>query len=148
MEIAEVRERALRLLVRREHGFDELCRKLVQKGVDSAMAEEAVGYLAEQGLQSDTRFIESFIRQKLQAGWGPLKLQSALAQRGISKPEMTRCISNESVDWTKQAQEVLLQRSRGDLSTFDRQQMDVLHLPANCGPPIIHDAILNGVAWA
>ena len=49
-------QRALGLLVRREHSRRELERKLAARGVEEAEAAKAVELMREQGWQDDTRF--------------------------------------------------------------------------------------------
>jgi len=55
-------QRALGLLVRREHSRKELVRKLRGRGVEPEAAVAAVGRLAEEGWQDDARFAASLVR--------------------------------------------------------------------------------------
>ena len=52
-------------LARREYGQQELIDKLAGKGFDRAVAEQAVGVLTGEGLQSDQRFAESFVQSRV-----------------------------------------------------------------------------------
>lgn len=55
-------QRALGLLVRREHSRKELARKLTARGVETEDAIAAVERLASEGWQDDTRFACSLVR--------------------------------------------------------------------------------------
>src|SRR5690606_41972184 len=59
LPISSPAQRALSLLVRREHSRPELTRKLLARGVAEADAAEAVARMAEAGWQDDQRFARS-----------------------------------------------------------------------------------------
>ena len=77
------RDRAIRLLARREHSQSELRRKLAAQGYAQAVVQEALASLAAGGLQSDRRFVEGYVRSALNRGHGERKIRAALAERGI-----------------------------------------------------------------
>ncbi|MDE0178840.1 MAG: regulatory protein RecX [Gammaproteobacteria bacterium] len=80
---AIVRDAAVRLLARREHSRFELARKLGSRGHPKDLIEEIVGGLTREGLQSDDRFAEAFVRSALARGQGPLKIRAGLTERGV-----------------------------------------------------------------
>jgi regulatory protein len=57
-------QRALGLLVRREHSRKELGRKLAARGVEADEARAAIDKLAEAGWQDDARFAELLVRTR------------------------------------------------------------------------------------
>ena len=69
-------QRALGLLVRREHSRKELTRKLAAKGLESEDVTAAVERLAAEGWQDDTRFAESLVRSRAGNGYGPLRIRA------------------------------------------------------------------------
>ena len=77
-------QRALGLLVRREHSQRELERKLVARGVEKDAATSAVARLREAGWQDDVRFACSLARSRATSGYGPLRIRSELATHGLS----------------------------------------------------------------
>ena len=79
----QARRLALGLLARREHSFGELESKLAQRGLDRDVVEIELGRLQEEGLLSDERFVEQFVRQKVERGQGPMKIRAELQQRGV-----------------------------------------------------------------
>ena len=87
-------DRGLRLLAIREHSRQELRRKLTAKEYDRNIVEDVIASLRDKGLQSDTRFVESFTRWRINKGYGPLRIRKELIERGISdrlaESELTR----------------------------------------------------------
>lgn len=81
---AAVREQCIRLLARREHSRQELRAKLTQRDYDRDVSDRVLDELAAERLLSDERFTEQFVRQRLEAGYGPVKIRADLAERGIA----------------------------------------------------------------
>ncbi len=84
LSAAETRDLALRYLGRREYGVEELKRKLQQRGVEPAMADEVVSALARDELVSDQRFTQMYIRMRVRLLFGPLKIWGELSSRSIA----------------------------------------------------------------
>lgn len=76
-------EIALRLLSRREHSRLELSLKLRQRGVDASVIDDVLDDFEDRGWLSDERFAEVFVRQRMDAGYGPMKILADLQQRGV-----------------------------------------------------------------
>ncbi|MDD5247995.1 MAG: recombination regulator RecX [Rhodocyclaceae bacterium] len=78
----ELRQRAIRLLARREHTRAELAGKLAalgtQEEIDAVLAE-----LAQTGLLSDARYAEAYLRTNA-ARFGGARLRQALRRKGIA----------------------------------------------------------------
>lgn len=78
------REWCLRYLAQREHSQGELRHKLLARGtLEKEVIEETLTQLCHEGLQSDSRFVEAFVRSHMARGWGPYKIEYELRQRGI-----------------------------------------------------------------
>ena len=78
-------QRAVALLVRREHSRKELALKLRARGIDPAEADAAVEKVAQAGWQDDTRFACSIARTRAAAGYGPLYIRAELAPIGLAR---------------------------------------------------------------
>lgn len=96
---AEIREAALRLLARREHSRLELSRKLKQRGWVDCDVELVIDELADENLQSEERFAESFVRQRVARAYGPMRIRAELSERGLDRAEIARALEAESPDW-------------------------------------------------
>jgi len=103
-----VREAAMRLLARREHGRIELVRKLAGRGHPPQLAKDVVADLATTGLQSDDRFVASFVRSALGRGHGPLKIRAGLRDRGIDDDTAWSVLPDD--EWTELARNAVDKR--------------------------------------
>ncbi|EKE84298.1 regulatory protein RecX [Idiomarina xiamenensis] len=103
-QLAQLRQSVLRLLTRREHSQLELRRKLQQKGWPVELINEALQWAAEQGWQSEQRFLQSFVRARLANGDGPLKIIAAGQQKGLSAASINETFAELSIDWLQRCQ--------------------------------------------
>jgi regulatory protein len=101
--VDEAREAAVRLLARREHSVRELERKLCGRGWPQRVVDTVLAELAEQGLQSDARFAESFARQRAERLYGPRRIRAELVERGIDAADADRAIASLDVDFAESA---------------------------------------------
>lgn len=76
-------QRALGLLVRREHSRKELTRKLAARGVDRGEAADAVAKMTAEGWQDDMRFAASLARTRSAGGYGPIRIRAELETHGL-----------------------------------------------------------------
>ncbi|EAZ97065.1 regulatory protein RecX [Marinobacter sp. ELB17] len=105
----KARSVALRLLARREHSRLELTRKLLQRQLSKAVIETVLDDYQKQDWLSDERFAEAYARQRIEAGYGLLRITGELSQRGVSENADT--LQTMSLqDWCDQA--VRLRRKR------------------------------------
>ena len=94
------------LLARREHSLAELERKLGKRFGDSALLAGVLQGLAGENLQSDARYAESFARQRVSRGYGPLRLRQELRQKGLEDSQVTAALEALAVDWAAVARGV------------------------------------------
>jgi regulatory protein len=83
--VNELRQRALRLLVRREHSRAELSRKLAAHGTEEEIAN-VLTQLETEGLLSDARAAGAFVRAHAER-FGIVRLRQDLRKRGLD-PEL------------------------------------------------------------
>ncbi|MGN6512143.1 MAG: regulatory protein RecX [Lysobacteraceae bacterium] len=107
-------QRALGLLVRREHSQRELTRKLVARGIEAGEAEAAVTRLRDAGWQDDVRFACSLARSRAANGYGPLYIRAELGTHGL--PEQAATVAFDALaeagedDWPRAAAELVRRR--------------------------------------
>lgn len=99
------RRKAMDLLARREHAADELTAKLEKAGFETDTAADAVARLNEEGLQSDARFVESFIQSRISQGKGPQRIRADLRQRRVADIVIARALDEAPADWHALARE-------------------------------------------
>lgn len=101
------------LLARREHGRVELTRKLRQRGAIDELIEPALDRLAEEGLLSEARYLESFIRYRSNAGYGPARIREELGQRGLVRGDIDQALRESEVDWGERLRDVWQRKFAG-----------------------------------
>ena len=101
----EARKKAMDLLARREHARAELERKLAASGFDADIAADVAQRLADEGLQSDRRFVESFVQSRINQGKGPVRIRADLGQRGIPTGLVDDVLEEAGADWRALARE-------------------------------------------
>lgn len=100
----------MRLLARREHSARELADKLVRRGFDAEVVGDAVAELAAGGWQSDQRFTEQYVRERVDKGEGPLKIRAALSERGIDGSRAEAALAAFDEEWIDRARAVCRRR--------------------------------------
>ena len=103
----EIRRVAMNHLSRREYTSHELVARLNDRFETPEDVEEVVENLSSEGLQSDSRFAESFIRYRIQKGFGPIRIRKELQERGIEEKLLTNSLEIFALDWEQHASEVL-----------------------------------------
>ncbi|AYF90452.1 recombination regulator RecX [Pseudomonas sp. JS3066] len=114
---AAVRRAAMDLLAQREHGRFELTRKLRQRGAPPELIDSALDRLTEEGLLSESRYLESFIASRARGGYGPQRIREELAQRGLPRSDIDLALREADIDWNEQLREVWRRK-------FNRQPQD------------------------
>ncbi len=103
------------LLARREHGRVELTRKLRKRGAPEALIEAALQRLAEEGLLSEARYLESFVAYRARAGYGPQRIREELGQRGLARGDIDQALRDSGIDWFEQLRETWQRKYGGQL---------------------------------
>lgn len=103
-------QRALGLLVRREHSRKELGRKLKARGVDADEVDAAVARLAAEGWQDDTRFAETLVRNRANSGYGPLHIRAELGTHGLDSAQIEAAMATFEGDWAENARQLVCRR--------------------------------------
>jgi regulatory protein len=103
------------LLARREHGRVELTRKLRQRGASPEMIDQALDRLTEEGLLSEARYLESFIRYRAHSGYGPLRIREELSQRGLQRSHIEQALREAAFDWSAQLADTWQRKFSGQL---------------------------------
>ncbi|WP_417660161.1 recombination regulator RecX [Pseudomonas sp.] len=117
-----VRRAAMDLLARREHGRVELVRKLRQRGATDDLIDPALDRLTEEGLLSEARYLESFIRYRARSGYGPVRIREELTQRGLVRTEIEQALADSGIDWAEQLADVWQRKYAGQLPQDMRER--------------------------
>ncbi|MDX1366205.1 recombination regulator RecX [Pseudomonas sp.] len=120
--LVAVRRAAMDLLARREHGRVELTRKLVKRGAPVELIDTALERLAQEGLLSEARYLESFVGYRARAGYGPLRIREELIQRGLPRADVEQALRDSGIDWGEQLEQVWRRKFAGQLPGDARER--------------------------
>ena len=109
-----LRKKAMDLLARREHAVVELHQKLQafskKRGYDTGCVNKIVDELQTEGLVSDERFTEAFVRYRMNNGYGPRRIQIELRERGVNEKIQAAHLDFGSPQWLERATQVRCKR--------------------------------------
>lgn len=118
----DVRRAAMDLLARREHSRQELQRKLARRfAVDAEVIFSVINQLTQEGLQSDQRLAEAFLRYRSNRGQGPLKIKAEMREKCIESDLIEQIFDEANIDWFDLALRVLEKRY-GEGSAVDASE--------------------------
>jgi regulatory protein len=133
------------LLARREHGRVELTRKLRQRGAPPELIEAALDRLTEEGLLSESRYLESFVSYRARSGYGPLRIREELGQRGLQRADIEQALRESGIDWREKLEESWRRKFAGELPKDARERGQQMRFLSYRGyPPELISRLLNG----
>lgn len=97
-------------LARREYSRLELSDRLLRLGFESNLVEATLDRLEADNLLSDARYLQSFVRVKLDAGYGPRWLEFQLRGKGIERAAIHHHLESLESDWAEIAANALRRR--------------------------------------
>ncbi|OGI50977.1 MAG: hypothetical protein A3E57_03230 [Candidatus Muproteobacteria bacterium RIFCSPHIGHO2_12_FULL_60_33] len=106
---------AMQCLARREHSRRELQDKLLKKGCGAALAVEVVSKLESERLVSDDRFMESLIRARRNRGYGPLRIQKELQEKGVAPEAIANWLVVTGQEWLEDIRRVQRKKFGGKI---------------------------------
>ncbi len=115
-------QRALALLVRREHSRRELARKLADRGIECEAAAAAIERLTGEGWQSDARFAEMLVRTRVAHGQGPVRIRAELRTHGLDSDAIETAMGTFEGDFSEVAQDLARRRFGQNLASADMAQ--------------------------
>lgn len=121
-EYQKAKERAYRLLSGRDHGAEELQRKLVNKGFPPQISAGVVEDLQKKGLLNDLEYARKFAHDKHHLRhWGARKIETALYNKGVPESVVKKTIRNlhENIDPVDVCLEIALKRRKHFLREGD-----------------------------
>jgi regulatory protein len=120
--LVAVRRTAMDLLARREHGRVELTRKLRQRGALPEMIDTALDRLTEEGLLSESRYLESFVSYRARSGYGPLRIREELSQRGLQRTDIELALRESGINWQEKLEDTWRRKFSGHLPIDARER--------------------------
>lgn len=94
-KLFHIKQRAFRLLGRRQHSSSELRRKLWQKDYEQRLIDEVIDELTKNGYIDDKEFIRAFVAEKSKSkNWSSKKIKSELFKRGVASKLIDEIFNN------------------------------------------------------
>lgn len=123
MDLKSLKEAALQFLARREHSQKELQQKLHKKGFTKEKITSILNLFATKGWQSDERFAECYIRSRVRAGFGSIRIAFELTQRGVHNHLIEKYLRQfDDQFWMNQIEQVFSKRFKLKQVTGDQVQ--------------------------
>jgi regulatory protein len=119
-KLFHIKQRAFRLLGRRQHSSSELRRKLWNKDYEQKLIDEVIEDLQKNGYLDDKEFIRAFVAEKSKAkNWSSKKIKGELFKRGVASKLIDETLNHQPVEsdnesamkLAKKKYEVLLKRN-------------------------------------
>jgi regulatory protein len=118
---AKIRIAAMDLLTGREYSRAELATKLNKRFDNHPSIDQVLVQITEEGLQSDKRFTEAYIRSRIYRGHGLSRIRQDIRQKGISDELVAQGLESADVDWYALARDVAL-RKFGQRQAADQRE--------------------------
>jgi regulatory protein len=119
VSVAKIRSTAMDILTGREYSRHELAQKLQRKFAGHHSIDSVLKELVAEGLQSDRRYTEAFIRSRKMRGQGPLRIASDIRQKGVDRDLLASVMEEMAIDWYSVVDEVN-RRKYGPKGPLDR----------------------------
>ncbi|GIX21238.1 MAG: regulatory protein RecX [Gammaproteobacteria bacterium] len=113
---------ALGLLARREHSRRELVLKLRARECPEEIIDAVLDALAAEGMQSDARFAEYFVLNRVERGAGPLRIRAELLARGLDDAVIDEALAPYKGRWRDLARRAYLKRYGETAPTDERER--------------------------
>ena len=121
-------------LARREHSRLELYQKLKQRQFEPDVINSELSKLLDEGLQSDERFAEAFLRSRIDKGKGPNIILSELSQRGVDELLASNVIGSISEgQWCEVAYETMNKKLGNEAELDYDKQLKLMKFLSNRG---------------
>jgi regulatory protein len=127
------RNAAMDYLARREHSVLELTQKLSLKLYDDNAIGDAIESLQRDGLQSNERFSEHYVRSRFNSGQGPFKIKHELRARGISDELISECLEIYQDEWVSLMKQIRDRKFGSEIPSDSKQIVKQLRFLQNRG---------------
>ncbi|MFO1352754.1 MAG: regulatory protein RecX [Gammaproteobacteria bacterium] len=107
---AAARDTALRLLGRREHSALELRHKLGLRGFTAASIDAVITQLGAEDLLNEARYAEVYAHTRADKGYGPLRIQRELRERGVASEDIAVALADLDDFWPRKLADIRRKR--------------------------------------
>ena len=86
-------------MARREHSEKEIYLKFISLVESKNKLLEEINKLKEEGLLSDDRFAEAYIKSRYYSGFGPVRIKYELEKKGVLQNKIENAFQETGLDW-------------------------------------------------
>ncbi|MGL6258495.1 recombination regulator RecX [Vibrio sp. WXL103] len=116
-----VKESAIQLLSRRDHGEYELAQKLKLKGYPDDEISQAIAFCLEHRYLDDLRYAKSQVRQHIYKGHGARRISQELKQKRVDEDVIEVALEEEGCDWFELARTTAEKKFAGKKAEDQKQ---------------------------
>lgn len=139
-----LRQRALRLLARREHSRAELARKLAPHAADPGELERVLQELEQRGWLSERRLIEQLVHAR-RARFGARRIEEELRRKGVSEEAIAEALRELRASEREAARAIWRRKfGRAPGSAAERARQVRFLLGRGFSPEIAHEVVGGG----
>tara|TARA_Y100000816_G_scaffold215261_1_gene160484 strand:+ start:727 stop:1176 length:450 start_codon:yes stop_codon:yes gene_type:complete len=95
----DIRLKIMNALSRREHSEKEIYLKFVNLVNSKDTLLEEILKLKEEGLISNQRYAEAYIRSRFHSGFGPIRIKYELEKKGVIESIIKTAFQETDLDW-------------------------------------------------
>ncbi|MED5250325.1 MAG: regulatory protein RecX [Pseudomonadota bacterium] len=95
----EIRDKALKLLTRREHSRRELQQKLFQRGFENPLVDRVLEELCARNQLSDARYAQVLVSHRAKTGYGPDYIRQELRERSVEPLIIEEALAGAECSW-------------------------------------------------
>ncbi|PIE82760.1 MAG: recombination regulator RecX [Candidatus Contendobacter odensis] len=118
----------MELLARREHSRLELWQKLRQRGLSSEYIEPVLDQLMEEGLLDESRYAEVYACSRADKGYGPLRIDRELRERGVPQDLVNAALAALADDWLPGLRKLHDKRFKARVPTDNAERMQQIRV--------------------
>ena len=93
-------ESALRLLSRREHSYDELFNKLIDRGFESSSVVQVLNEFIQLDYLSNARYAKNMVVHRSKNGYGPIYIKKELKTKGVDSAIIEDAFTESGICWS------------------------------------------------
>jgi len=98
-ETFEIEQTAMRLLSAHDHSISQLRHKLLKRNYAADEIEQVLEELQQRNLLNDQRYAEYYVSFRSARGYGPVRIQQELREKGISEQLAESALQSLEDEW-------------------------------------------------
>ncbi len=103
----EIEQAAVRILSQSEQTVRQMRTKLLKRGFDAEEVEIVLQDLQHQNLLSDERFSEQYVAFRINRGFGPVRIEQEMREKGVADDLAEQALDVYSEQWSDVMAKVL-----------------------------------------